>query len=152
MYYRWLGEKYDGVRCFWNPIEKRMYFSPSFLYFPILPQFSYLLSLFCPFSSSSVLFLIHFRSSRRGIEIAMPPFKHTFGNIVLDGEIWYFLLLLLPLLFPLYLPFRYSILSFFFLSLPFFTLTINRCGRGQFIEAQITVLSTPDRVNWPFVR
>ena len=22
---RWLGEKYDGVRCFWNPQEQKMY-------------------------------------------------------------------------------------------------------------------------------
>ena len=29
------------------------------------------------------------RYSRRGIRIGMPPLRHLFGNIVLDGEIWY---------------------------------------------------------------
>eukprot|EP00026_Physarum_polycephalum_P001044 Phypoly_transcript_01045.p1 GENE.Phypoly_transcript_01045~~Phypoly_transcript_01045.p1 ORF type:complete len:1215 (-),score=190.78 Phypoly_transcript_01045:36-3680(-) len=48
----WLGEKYDGVRCYWNPQHKLMY-------------------------------------SRQGITINMlPPMYTSFGNIVLDGEIW----------------------------------------------------------------
>ena len=25
LYFRWLGEKYDGVRCIWNPIHKALY-------------------------------------------------------------------------------------------------------------------------------
>lgn len=25
MYHRWMGEKYDGIRCIWNPIRRTFY-------------------------------------------------------------------------------------------------------------------------------
>ena len=25
MCHRWLGEKYDGIRCCWNPLRRRVY-------------------------------------------------------------------------------------------------------------------------------
>ena len=46
---RWLGEKYDGMRCCWNPIQRKLY--PSFrLYYFVL--------IFVLHLSSVIIFLI----------------------------------------------------------------------------------------------
>eukprot|EP00026_Physarum_polycephalum_P000339 Phypoly_transcript_00339.p1 GENE.Phypoly_transcript_00339~~Phypoly_transcript_00339.p1 ORF type:complete len:1688 (+),score=210.60 Phypoly_transcript_00339:78-5141(+) len=74
----WLGEKYDGVRCFWNPSEKQLY-------------------------------------SRYGFRFSMHPAVNSlFGGVVFDGEMW--------------------------------------CGRGQFVESQVLIQASPEKVNWALFR
>ena len=90
MYYlqfiRWLGEKYDGVRCFWNPEEKQLYLVTSLISFHSFPL---------------MILLLHFDSTRYsrnkqiiGVHAAI---NKKFGHVTLDGEIWYLSLHLSPL-------------------------------------------------------
>ena len=79
----------------------------------------------------------------------------SFGNIVLDGEIWYLpspasspLFSLLVLLFVFI-----QIFSFYsFLNLSRDLFPYYRCGRGLFLESHILLQAAPERADWGLSR
>ena len=92
---RWLGEKYDGVRCYWNPKRSQLYLSnrlPSIFYYPSSSSSSsFSCSLFILFSSPSPSFsLIFIRYSRMGLPLPVPPqLTKLMCPVFVDAELWY---------------------------------------------------------------
>ena len=125
---RWLGEKYDGVRCCWNPEEEQLYlimFLISLLIIRTLFDFT--------------------RYSRNNVRIDIHSLvKKMFGRVVLDGEIWYlFLSLSRP---P-------SFIFFLLLSLLSLLLIIlTRFGRGHYGESHVLVQTSLHKVDWGLFR
>lgn len=71
MHIRWLGEKYDGIRCIWNPQQQKLY----------LFVFSFFINLF--FDAG--------KYNKTGIELSLPTNlvrQCNITNTFLDGEIW----------------------------------------------------------------
>lgn len=82
-YCRWVGEKYDGVRCIWNSTQNTLYLFSSFI------------SISTPylFLFSSFYGLIFKMYTRRGLPINMLYCHRQLfikSKTFLDGEIWYF--------------------------------------------------------------
>lgn len=69
---RWIGEKYDGMRCCWNPNKRT----------------AYLLILFLNFT---LLYMIEKRYTRAGNEIELlPSIIHSLPTtLFIDCELWY---------------------------------------------------------------
>lgn len=69
--FRWLGEKYDGLRCCWNPNEKVVYLSVFYFFSPFSLIYYYLLSEWqaIEVAESMVAFLSFFYFFRRGIMV-----------------------------------------------------------------------------------
>ena len=82
--HRWLGEKYDGVRCFYDP--------PTEVAYPSLSSFfanSLLLAALHLLSYFSILLDLH-TYSRHGREInILTAMKHEMPKLTMDCELWY---------------------------------------------------------------
>lgn len=73
--FRWIGEKYDGIRSVWNPNKHQLYLFKIFIY-----------------KSISFIFL---RYTRHGRPLPLnDSISNSFPSSFLDGELWYVSLLL----------------------------------------------------------
>jgi hypothetical protein len=89
---RWMGEKYDGVRCCWN--KKNIYPRNNFFLFYPLSYFKYNNHIIFLFIFLTSLFLFCNKYSRSGkLQPLLSTLAHHLPkNISIDGELLYVLL------------------------------------------------------------
>ena len=91
--YRWLGEKYDGIRCCWNHQLRRLYPSLNIqaTFFNILSFSETIFSIHQRCLMTDYMWLTQERYSRVGNELLLvPELVDAFPPMFLDCEIWYF--------------------------------------------------------------
>ena len=98
-----MGEKYDGTRVCWNPRQHMLYLT-SILFVSVASFILYFV----------IYSLIKYIYSRYAVPLDIPPvLLSTFASMFLDGEIWYFFILLYSWLYVLCISmFLNSIINF----------------------------------------